>query len=245
MKCLTRRALAALALLILTVPMAAQAQERGGCWRNRDIAWDRHHLRGQWRDIRRDRFALRQDLANGNWAAARAEREDIQRDFMNVRRQRRDLYRDYQGFPGPGPDIGYMPPPPNYGATYGGYLPGSSMAYAPLTSYGNSAVPYYPTAPPNYPSFPAQNPGLLGLLSGGNSPMVPGGYNGIGAAPYYPNVPPNYAGVPAQNPGGLLGLLAGGNSAMVPGPYSGNTAAPYYPNGPSTGLGALLGNLIP
>jgi hypothetical protein len=102
MKSLSRLVLIGAALVMMAVPMTAQAQEYRGyghpyaCgWRHRDITWDRYNLHRQWRDIGRDRFALRQDVANGNWAAARAERADIYRDMRNVRRDRYDLYRDY------------------------------------------------------------------------------------------------------------------------------------------------------
>ncbi len=159
MKSLTRLVLTAVALLVLAAPLTARAQEwrRGygyGCgWRHRDIAWDRHHLHRQWRDIRHDRFELRQDIANGNWAAAQAERADIQGDLMNVRRQRRDLYRDYQGIPGPGaayvPQTNYLPPQ--------AYVPPLNPAYAPA-SY--PAAQYYPGAPANY----AGGQGLGALL---------------------------------------------------------------------------------
>src|SRR5215469_3230219 len=111
MKSLKRVALTAIALLMLAVPMTAQAQVwnnrhvYGNCWRNRDIVMDRRNLHGEWRDIARDRFALHQDIANGNWAAARAERADIAQDYMNVRRQRWDLNHDYYGR-----NPGYLPP---------------------------------------------------------------------------------------------------------------------------------------
>ncbi len=103
MKSFTILAAAALALLT-AVPFTAQAQEWGGprygCgWRHRDIAIDRHNLNRQWRDIRHDRFELRQDMASGNWAAAQAERNDLRHDYFNVDRQRRDIRRDYQGQP--------------------------------------------------------------------------------------------------------------------------------------------------
>jgi hypothetical protein len=143
MKSLTKWTLTAAALLMLTAPMSAQAYEwspRGngyGCgWRHRDIVWDRHHLHRQWRDIGRDRFALRQDIANGDWAAARAQREDIRDDLMNVRRQRRDLYRDYRGMD---PGMGYMPtsnfsavPRTNYVAPQA-YVPPVNPAYVPAS----------------------------------------------------------------------------------------------------------------
>ena len=150
MKSLTRWALTGMALLMLAAPITAQAQEWRrpgygyGCgWRHRDIYQDRRNLRYQWRDIHRDRWALRQDIANGNWAAARAERADIRGDLMNVRRDRRDLYRDYHGIPGPGfippsyygavPRTNYIPPQ--------AYVPPINSTYAPAT---------YPAVPLNY-----------------------------------------------------------------------------------------------
>ncbi|HKD66731.1 MAG TPA: hypothetical protein VKB84_07815 [Candidatus Binataceae bacterium] len=103
MKSLKKLALTGVALLMLAIPMTARAQEwrapyryRYGCpIVHRDIAWDRHNLRAQWRDIGRDRAALRYDRANGYWGAARAERADIRHDYFNVRRDRYDLRRDY------------------------------------------------------------------------------------------------------------------------------------------------------
>lgn len=83
-------------LLMLTVPMAAHAYDWDGGWRHRDIARDRYELRGQWRDVHRDRWELNRDRRLGYWGAARAERADIRRDLMNVRRERRDLYYDYR-----------------------------------------------------------------------------------------------------------------------------------------------------
>jgi hypothetical protein len=167
MKSLTRWALTGMALLMLAAPMTARAQEWRrpgygyGCgWRHRDITWDRHNLRRQWRDIDRDRWALHRDIANGNWAGAQAERADIAGDLMNVGRDRRDLYRDYHGIPGPGP--GFVPPsyfgavprtnyiPPQ------AYVPPISTAYGPAT-YGTN---YYPAAPLNY----AGGQGLGALL---------------------------------------------------------------------------------
>lgn len=166
MKSLTRWALTGVAMLMLAAPMTARAQEWRrpgygyGCgWRHRDMAWDRHNLRHQWRDIGRDRFELRQDIANGNWGAAQAEQADIQGDLMNVRRQRRDLYRDYYGVADPG--VGYVQP-------YFGGVPRTSylppQAYpAPINSaYVPASYPpaqYYPIAP-NY----AGGQGLSALL---------------------------------------------------------------------------------
>lgn len=166
MKSFTRLILTAMALLVLAAPITAQAQEwrRGygyGCgWRHRDIAWDRRNLHRQWRDIRHDRYALRQDIANGNWAAAQAERADIQGDLMNVRRQRRDLYRDY-GIPGPGPAYAapsnYIAAPPSSYLPPQAYMPPINPAYVP-PSY--PAAQYYPAAPANY----AGGQGLGALL---------------------------------------------------------------------------------
>jgi hypothetical protein len=156
MKSLTKWTLTAAALLMLAAAVPAHAYEWGRrgdgyrCgWRHRDIVWDRHNLHRQWRDIGRDRFALRRDIANGDWAAAQAQRGDIREDLMNVRRQRRDLYRDYHGIPDP--PVHYLPFS-NYGALppapYGPQppLPPLSRAYLPA-SY---APAQYDPAAPNY-----------------------------------------------------------------------------------------------
>ncbi|MFI5118143.1 MAG: hypothetical protein ACHP8B_15735 [Terriglobales bacterium] len=57
-------------------------------------------LRGR-RDIRRDeakiahdRRELRRDLYYGNYAAARHERRELQREYRDVNRDRRELYWD-------------------------------------------------------------------------------------------------------------------------------------------------------
>jgi len=99
------KSLIAGALLLLIAPMAAQARD---CdfyrryhpgWRHYDIYRDRRDLRHDWRDVGRDRFALRRDLANGYWGAARAQRADIGRDLADIRGDRRDVYRDYRYLP--------------------------------------------------------------------------------------------------------------------------------------------------
>jgi hypothetical protein len=180
MKSLKRLALGGIALLMLGFPMTAQAQGWGyrhadGCgWRHRDIAWDRHNLHSQWRDIGRDRFALRQDIANGNWAAARAQRADIAQDYMNVRHQRWDLYHDYSGGqPGYLPPASYgMPPrtaflPP---ATYAmpprtAFLPPATYAMPPRTAFLPPATypqPVNQVYPGAYSSYPVNNGGANG-----------------------------------------------------------------------------------
>jgi hypothetical protein len=175
MKAFRKIAAGAIALLMLAVPLAANAQElggpgmRAGCgWRHRDIAWDRHKLRSQWRDIHRDRWELQRDLANGNWAAAQAERNDLRRDYMNVRRQRWDLQRDYRPTPGPGPGWGYAPmgyvsgPQINYMAPAVRPLPVNVPPANPYSAgYGS---PLYPSGPASYAGPNGQ--GLGALLNG-------------------------------------------------------------------------------
>jgi hypothetical protein len=63
------------------------------------LAWDGDH--GLRRDIRhdeariaRDHYELRRDLYNGNYAAARHERRDMNREYRDINRDRRDLYWD-------------------------------------------------------------------------------------------------------------------------------------------------------
>jgi hypothetical protein len=60
------------------------------------LAWDGD--RGLRRDIRHDdarivhdRRALRHDLYDGNYAAARHERRDLRREYRDVNRDRREL----------------------------------------------------------------------------------------------------------------------------------------------------------
>ncbi len=105
MKSLTAWVLAG-ALLVLAAPMAAQAHEWGEHgyrdrdgygWRHRDFFRDRRDIRGDWRDVNRDRYELREDIANGYWRAARAERADIRRDLGDIHRDRWDRYSDYYG----------------------------------------------------------------------------------------------------------------------------------------------------
>jgi hypothetical protein len=100
MKSLRKLAVAGVALLMLAAPIAANAFEwhpgyRYGCAPYHSLGWDRHNLHAESRDIHRDRFALRADLASGNWAAARAERADIRHDYFQARRDRFALYHGY------------------------------------------------------------------------------------------------------------------------------------------------------
>jgi hypothetical protein len=92
------------ALMMLTVPAAAMAYEgcccghRPDAYSYRDIGRDRRNLRYEERDVARDRYRLNQDLAYGNWRAARAQRADINHDLNNMQRDRFDLNHDYQHF---------------------------------------------------------------------------------------------------------------------------------------------------
>lgn len=143
MKSLTAWILAG-TLMVLAVPMAAQAHEWGAPWgaygwRYRDRAHDRHDIHRDWRDVSRDRFEVRQDLATGRWGAARAEQADIYHDLNDIRRDRWDLHRDYNGVRDP--NFGYMP------MSYGNY---------PVRSYRAVPVVNY-----NIPTVPVQNYGLL------------------------------------------------------------------------------------
>jgi hypothetical protein len=113
-------------LMILAVPMAAQAHEwgdrgYGNGWRYDDILHDRHDIRQDWRDVSQDRWALRQDLADGRWGAARAERADIYHELADIRTDRHDIFLDKYG--APRPNLGYAP------MSYGTYLGGN---YRPL-----------------------------------------------------------------------------------------------------------------
>jgi hypothetical protein len=103
MKLITKGMIAG-ALMMLMVPAAAMAND--GCyrgygrtgWEQRDFGRDRRDLRNDERDVARDRYRLNQDLADGNWRAARAQRADINGDLRDIHRDRIDLHRDYQGF---------------------------------------------------------------------------------------------------------------------------------------------------
>src|SRR5579885_921477 len=172
MKSLTTIAAASMALLmLLALPITAWAQEwarpglRHGCgWRHRDIAADRHNLRAQWREIHRDRFELQRNLANGNWAAARAEREDLRRDYLNVGRQRWDLHQDYRELHGYGPYQGYVPPL--------SYSVGPQVNYRPISYRVPPAAPGPVYGSPLAPQLPVgtSNPQGLGALLGGILP---------------------------------------------------------------------------
>ena len=48
-------------------------------------------IRHDWRDIHRDRVALRQDVRDHDWTAARAERRDLRTDYRDLRADRWDL----------------------------------------------------------------------------------------------------------------------------------------------------------
>jgi hypothetical protein len=85
-------------LLMLIAPVAAQAQP---CYfhrayypgvRHYDRFLDRRDLRHDWRDVARDRFQVRRDLAYGNSYAARAQHADIARDLADIRIDRYDLH---------------------------------------------------------------------------------------------------------------------------------------------------------
>jgi hypothetical protein len=133
MKSLTAWVLAG-TLMILAVPMAAQAHEWGEPgygygWRHRDIVHDRRDIRRDWRDVSQDRWELRQDLADGRWGAARAERADIYHDLADIRSGRRDINRDKYGVPCP--NLSYAP------LSYGTY---PTAIYRPLPGE-NYAVP--------------------------------------------------------------------------------------------------------
>ena len=55
---------------------------------------DRRDIRRDEARIARDRCELRHDNYYGNYAAARHERHELQREYRDVNRDRRDLYWD-------------------------------------------------------------------------------------------------------------------------------------------------------
>ena len=56
------------------------------------------HLRNDYRDVARDRSELRADLRTGNYAAARAERQDLQSDYRDIHRDRQELAGDWRDY---------------------------------------------------------------------------------------------------------------------------------------------------
>jgi len=48
--------------------------------------------------VARDRSELRDDLRNGNYAAARAEREDLRNDYRDISRDRQELAGDWRDY---------------------------------------------------------------------------------------------------------------------------------------------------
>ena len=60
------------------------------------LAWDgdRRDIRHDEVKIAHDRRELRRDLYYGNYGAARHERSELRREYRDVNRDRRELYRD-------------------------------------------------------------------------------------------------------------------------------------------------------
>jgi hypothetical protein len=62
------------------------------------LAWDsdrglRRDMRHDEAKIAHDRRELRRDLRHGNYAAARHERRELHREYRDLNRDRRELYR--------------------------------------------------------------------------------------------------------------------------------------------------------
>ena len=99
MKAFTKTLIAGAMILL----MAPAAMAYDGCrWGYRpsgyvynDMARDRHRIWREENDIARDRYRLNQELAYGNWRAARAQQADINRDLYRLHENRRDLAHDY------------------------------------------------------------------------------------------------------------------------------------------------------
>lgn len=103
MKQFTKTLLAG-ALMMLVVPASAMAYDgcgwgyRPGAYTYRDFGREQNRLRYERRDLARDRYRMQQELAYGNWRAARAQQADINRDVNQMRWQRYYLAHDYQRF---------------------------------------------------------------------------------------------------------------------------------------------------
>ena len=81
-----KRAIAGMLLLVgMGVSPALAGDSDGGL--RRDIRHDEAK-------IAHDRHELRRDLYYGNYAAARHERRELRREYRDVNRDRRALYRD-------------------------------------------------------------------------------------------------------------------------------------------------------
>ena len=89
------------ALMLLMVPAAAMA---GSCYpyrgydRGREARYERRDIHNDWRDVARDRYRLRHDLAEGRYRAARAQQADIRHDMADIRGDQFALRRDYRGY---------------------------------------------------------------------------------------------------------------------------------------------------
>ena len=101
-----KRTVLGIVLMGLMGAGSLMAQDRD--WRDRDLRHDYADRRSDYRDIRHDenaiahdRAEIRQDLREGNYAAARRERaemdsriRDVNRDTWNARRDNRDIRGD-------------------------------------------------------------------------------------------------------------------------------------------------------
>ena len=63
-----------------------------------EVACSLRFLRSDYREVARDRTELRDDLRSGNYAAARAERQDLRNDYREVRHDGQDLARDWRDY---------------------------------------------------------------------------------------------------------------------------------------------------
>jgi hypothetical protein len=76
-----------LAGIILLIGVGAGTMFAEDGWRDRDLRRDEAK-------IANDRRELRRDLYNGNYRAARHERNELRREYRDVNRDRRELYWD-------------------------------------------------------------------------------------------------------------------------------------------------------
>ncbi len=100
MKLITKGTIAG-ALMLLMVPAAAMAgscYQYGGYQHGRVARFERRDVHNDWRDVARDRYRLRQDLAQGRYRAARAQQADIRHDIADIRGDQFALRRDYRGY---------------------------------------------------------------------------------------------------------------------------------------------------
>ena len=96
--------------LTLAAGLAVPAMAQDRYWRDvdhdrRDLGYDYARVNRMRNDIARDRARLNEDIRCGRQRAAAADAADLARDqraldsqYRDIRHDRRDLYRDYNGY---------------------------------------------------------------------------------------------------------------------------------------------------